>query len=70
MKNFLIQRLVMTLLEMFDADELREYLDDVIDKVENRYQNETGTKAFAVMALASTVRTVLQIPDDIGGDED
>lgn len=70
MKQFLIQRLVMALLEMFDADELREYLDDVIDKIENRYHDEPSGKAFAVMALCSTVRTVLQIPDDIGGDKD
>lgn len=70
MKQFLIQRLVMALLEMFDADELREYLDDMIDRVENKYQNESSGKAYAVMALSNTVRTVLSIPDDIGGDKD
>lgn len=70
MKAYLIQRLVISLLEMFDGEEIREYLDDLIDRVENKYQNDPGAKAIAVTALCSTIRTILQIPDDIGGDRD
>lgn len=71
MKELLIQRVVSMLFDLFGPDELKEYIDDLIDKVENQYQDGSGgAKGFAVMTLCNTLRAVLSIPDDIGGDAD
>jgi hypothetical protein len=65
MKTKIISMLLQFLLSNLDAQFMRELIDDVLDKVEDREQDNVF-----MMKLISVAREVMGIPDDIGGDED
>jgi|15BtaG_2_1085339.scaffolds.fasta_scaffold00796_8 flagellar motor component MotA len=52
-------------LSQIDPQMVKELIDDLIDKVEDRYAGQA-----VVMQACGMVRNVFSIPDDIGGDED
>jgi len=53
------------LLQHVTEDVAKELIDDLIDKVEDRIKDNP-----AAMQAINYVRRVIDIPDDIGGDED
>ena len=60
------------------ADEVREKIDDAIDVVENFAASKLAKLPaiarppleMAVNGAFATIRKIINIPDDIGGDED
>lgn len=52
------------------AEPIREAIDDGLDKVEDAVAKmKDGLKKTAITGLINTVRAILGVPDDIGGDE-
>ena len=70
-KEVMLQQGIALLIEFmfsrFDAQFIRELIDDMLDKLEEKAAG-TGTPIDDAILVA--IRGVLQIPDDIGGDED
>lgn len=54
-----------TLLTLLDNQFVKEIIDDILDKIEDKYADSPG-----VMLAVSGIRRFGDIPDDIGGDED
>lgn len=59
--------------------ELKEQLDDILDPIEDKFDaviadpqagRFTKWRARSVRVAISALRTALDVPDDIGGDED
>ena len=53
------------LLSTLEPQFVRELVDDMLDKVEDRYAENA-----LVMQAVALVRSSFNIPDDVGGDED
>ncbi len=70
-KEVMLQQGIALLIEFmfsrFDAQFIRELIDDLLDKLEVK---AAGTGTPIDDAILASIRGVLQIPDDIGGDED
>lgn len=49
---------------------VREAIDDVIDKLENHVAKLPVVPRTIATSAIGVLRGILQIPDDIGGDED
>ncbi len=49
---------------------VREKIDDLIDQLENEIDKLPGIPKLIATQAVGVLRGVLQIPDDIGGDED
>jgi len=59
------------ILKKLPPDKAREVVDDMLDKVEKKIEESPSKIDDAlVQPLLGFVRSVLSIPDDIGGDED
>jgi len=65
MKTRAIAYLLTLLLRSVSPGMVKELVDDLLDKIEDKYEANTG-----VMGLVNLVRLSFDIPDDIGGDED
>jgi len=65
MKLRLLTTALRFVLSQIDPQTVKELIDDLIDKVEDKYADQP-----VVMQGAAMVRNVFSIPDDIGGDED
>ena len=63
--------LVDLIIKNYGGDVMREALDDLIDKLENKIAS-TPTKVddAVILPLLTMLRETLNIPDDIGGDDD
>lgn len=75
----MLQGLVMSLFaaitSFFPADEIKEDIDDFLDKIETKLnakleENPNDLKAKLVLGTIEYGREFVGIPDDIGGDED
>lgn len=66
----LLTTLLTALFSFFGAQKVREWLDDLLDKVEDEAATAGGIKQTFLTQLTAQIRAVFQIPDDIGGDED
>lgn len=60
-----IEKLLQFAIDQLDVQTVKEFADDLIDKVEDRLDGNQ-----AAMASIAYLRKVVSIPDDIGGDED
>lgn len=71
MFSSLLTALIQTAFNFFDAQEIREIVDDFLDKLENKAaEKPEGIKKTAFTNALVLARSVTGIPDDIGGDED
>lgn len=71
MFSSLLTGLIQTAFNFFDAQEIREEIDDFLDKLENKAAAKPdGPKKVAFTSALVLARTITGIPDDIGGDED
>jgi len=75
----MLQGLVMSLFAaitaFFPADEIKEDIDDFLDKIEDKLNaklqaNPNDVKAKLLLGTIDYGRKFVGIPDDIGGDED
>ena len=65
MRNRMLAAGLRFLLAQVDPQFVKEVIDDLLDKVEDRY----AANALAMQAV-QMVRLSFSIPDDVGGDED
>lgn len=71
MFSSLLTSIIMTAFNFFNADDIREEIDDFLDKLENKAAAKPdGPKKTAFIGALALARGVTGIPDDIGGDED
>lgn len=75
----MLQGLVLSLFAaitgFFPASEIREDIDDFLDKIENKLdakltENPNDVKAKVLKSTIEYGRDIVGIPDDTGGDED
>ena len=64
MKTKLLMWAFMQVIENLDPQTVKEVIDDALDQVESRTDN------VAVRESIGLLRKVMDIPDDIGGDDD
>ncbi len=65
MKTRLIAYAVTLLLRSVSPGDVKELVDDLLDRVEDKYTDNP-----AIIGIVNLVRQAADIPDDIGGDED
>lgn len=67
----LLSALVAAAFNFFDAQDIREIVDDFLDKLENAAAAKPdGPKKLAFTQALALARGITGIPDNIGGDED
>lgn len=69
--NKLVFSALSTIIGLVPVDVARQMLDDLIDIPENwATANPDDPRAAAVTSACKVLRDILNLPDDIGGDED
>lgn len=71
MKNQIIGFVVQSLLSSLPPDVVKRAIDSLLDRVEDAVADSaTQTDDRIVLPLVKMIRDSLDIPDDIGGDQD
>lgn len=70
MKQEITAQMVSKLLELLPTDVAKHLIDDLLDCVEEYVEQTENTVDDALLPAIEWFRRVIDIPDDIGGDED
>jgi hypothetical protein len=63
--------LVSTLIARLDKDEIKQFTDEMLDKLEDKIVNsETRIDDIVILPVISLFREVFGVPDDYNGDKD
>ena len=65
MRSRLVLFLFTQIINQLPPDTVKAVIDDVLDTIENRFTDND-----AVLVSIAYVRRVIDVPDDVGGDED
>jgi len=70
-KISIIKLVVEAVASIFSSNDLKELLDDLLDKAEQKViDSSTPYDDAILLPVFAKLRAVASIPDDIGGDED
>lgn len=62
--SYLLPLLVDSLLTQFDEKTVKDYLDSLIDSLENRIQQSPSEIDDALLPIVHTVRVLFDVPDN------